>query len=99
MKKYQVYAVINGKEPPTPEIPGGIFLAHCARHAHERVHFPKRQSVERAVNKPGSGPVQIVEPVIAVDRRYDRHAERRAEQRRRQIGAAAVAADEIEPAG
>lgn len=43
--------------------------------------------------------MQIVEPVIAVDRRYDRHAERRAEQRRRQIGAAAVAADEIEPAG
>ena len=43
--------------------------------------------------------MQIVEPVVAVDRRYDRHAEGRAEQRRRQIGAAAVAADEIEPAG
>ena len=74
-------------------------LRHGVGHADVVVEHTQRDGVDRAVGQPVQRPAQIVEPVVGMDGRDDGYLNFPAQDRTGQVGACAVAVDDLKALG
>ena len=91
----KIDAVVDGEHRLRVKASGDEQLGHRVGYADVIVEHAQRDGIDRAVGQAVQGPAEIVQPVIGMDRRDDRHADLPAKDRAGQICARAVAMDNL----
>ena len=91
----KIDAVVDGEHRLRVKAALDQHLAHRIGHADVIVKAAQRDRIDRAERQPMQRAAQIVEPVVAVDRRHDGHMDRPPQNRAGHVRPRAVAVDDL----
>ena len=91
----KIDAVVDGEHRLRVKASGDEQLGHRVGYADVIVEHAQRDGIDRAVGQAVQGPAEIVQPVIGMDCRDDRHADLPAKDRAGEVRARAVAMDNL----